>query len=62
MQTRKFPHTIQEAFPETVEAIERRKTWEWFEGHRPVRSGESEFWVYIVMAFAAGFVTHLLWG
>lgn len=61
MQTRKYPRTMQDAFPNTVESQERRKTWEWFEGHQKTQSGEAEFWVYIVCAFAAGFVTHIIW-
>jgi hypothetical protein len=28
----------------------------------PKTSPQTEFWVYITLAFAAGFVTHLLWG
>ena len=53
---------MQEAYPNTVEAIESRNRWEWLEGHRSDASVQAEFWVYISMAFAAGFVTHILWG
>lgn len=28
----------------------------------PYRNNKADFWVYIVLAFAAGFLTHLLWG
>ena len=28
----------------------------------PRVSPQAEFWVYITLAFAAGFLTHLLWG
>lgn len=62
MQTRKYPRTTHEAFSDSVEAQERRKTWEWFEGHQPARTGEADFWVYLTLAFAAGFVVHFIWG
>lgn len=60
--TRKYPRTMQEAYPNTVEAIESRNRWEWLEGHRTDVSVQAEFWVYIACAFAAGFVAHILWG
>lgn len=28
----------------------------------PKVSPQAEFWTYITLAFAAGFLTHLLWG
>lgn len=62
MHTRKYPRTMQEAFPNTVQSQQSRKTWEWFEGHQQQESHQAEFWVYIACAFAAGFVTHLIWG
>lgn len=60
--TRKYPRTMQEAFPNTVVGIEQRQRWEWMEGSKSDRQAQSEFWVYITLAFAAGFLTHLLWG
>ena len=60
--TRTFPRTMQDAYPNTVEAIEARQRWEWMEGHRSDASAQAEFWVYIACAFAAGFVTHIIWG
>lgn len=60
--TRKYPRTMQEAYPNTVEAIQSRQRWEWMEGHVDSFANQAEFWVYIACAFAAGFVTHTLWG
>jgi len=60
--TRKYPRTMQEAFPNTVDAVQARHRWEWMEGHRSDTAQQAEFWVYIACAFAAGFVTHIIWG
>jgi hypothetical protein len=60
--TRIYPRTMQEAFPNTVEAIESRTRWEWLEGHVDSIADQAEFWVYMACAFAAGFVTNILWG
>ena len=60
--TRKYPRTMQEAFPNTVDAVQARQRWEWMEGNRSDASQQAEFWVYIACAFAAGFVTHIIWG
>ena len=60
--TRKYPRTMQEAFPNTVDAVQARQRWEWMEGNRSDASVQAEFWVYIACAFAAGFVTHIIWG
>ena len=60
--TRKYPRTMQEAFPNTVEAVEARQRWEWMEGSKSDREAQAEFWVYITLAFAAGFMVHLMWG
>jgi hypothetical protein len=60
--TRTYPRTMQEAYPNTVSAIESRQRWEWLEGHRSDESAQAEFWVYIACAFAAGFVVAQLWG
>jgi hypothetical protein len=53
---------MQEAYPNTVDAIQARQRWEWLEGHVDSFANQAEFWVYIACAFAAGFVTHTLWG
>ena len=60
--TRIYPRTMQDAFPNTVSAIEQRQRWEWLEGHVDSFANQAEFWVYIACAFAAGFVTHTIWG
>ena len=60
--TRRYPRTMQEAWPNTYYDQLRHERWEWMEGHRSAASRQAEFWVYIVLAFAAGFLTHMLWG
>lgn len=60
--TRKYPRTLQEAYPNTVEAEASRQRWEWMEGHRSDASAQAEYWVHMVLAFAAGFIVHMLWG
>ncbi len=60
--TRTYPRTMSSAFPNTVEAIEQRQRWEWMEGSRSDTSQQAEFWVYITLAFAAGFLVSHLWG
>jgi hypothetical protein len=60
--TRRFPNTTEEAFGENHYDIERQQRWEWMEGHRSDTAAQAEFWVYIVCAFAAGFLTHTIWG
>ena len=60
--TRCYPRTMQEAYPNTVEAVEARQRWEWMEGHRSNASAQAEFWTYIALAFAAGFLVSHLWG
>lgn len=58
--TRTYPRTMQEAYPNTIDAIEARQRWEWMEGHRSEVAEQAEFWVYMTLAFAAGFlVCHL---
>lgn len=59
--TRCFPRTASDAFRENYYDIQSRQRWEWLEGHTETTS-QAEFWVYITLAFAAGFLTHLLWG
>jgi hypothetical protein len=60
--TRCYPRTMQDAYPNTVEAIEARQRWEWMEGHRSDASAQAEYWVHIALAFAAGFLVSHLWG
>jgi len=60
--TRKYPRTLQEAYPNTVHAVEARQRWEWMEGHRSDRAAQSEYWVHMTLAFAAGFLVCHLWG
>lgn len=58
--TRKYPRTMQEAFPNTVEGVEQRQRWEWMEASKSDRQAQADFWLYVVMSFAAGFLTCLL--
>jgi hypothetical protein len=60
--TRIYPRTMQDAFPNTVAANEQRQRWEWLEGHQSDIAAQAEFWVYITIAFAAGFLVSHLWG
>jgi len=60
--TRKYPRTMQEAYPNTVDAIQARQRWEWMEGHSSDAAQQAEFWTYIAIAFAAGFLVCHLWG
>jgi hypothetical protein len=60
--TRIYPRTMSEAFPHTPTAIEQRQRWEWLEGHKSDSTAQAEFWVYITLAFAAGFLVHSFWG
>ena len=60
--TRTYPRTMQEAYPNTVDAIASRQRWEWMEGHPSDAAQQTEFWVYIALAFAAGFLVSHLWG
>jgi len=60
--TRCFPHTMEEAFGENHYDLERRQRWEWMEGHQSDASAQAEFWVYMTLAFAAGFLVSHLWG
>lgn len=58
--TRCFPHTMEEAFGTNHYDLERQKRWEWMEGHQSDEAAQAEFWVYMTLAFAAGFlVCHL---
>ena len=60
--TRTYPRTMQEAYPNTYDAIEARQRWEWLEGRQSNVAAQAEFWVYIACAFTAGFVVSQLWG
>jgi hypothetical protein len=60
--TRKFPNTMREAFGDNYYDLERQQRWEWMEGSRSSASQQAEFWVYITLAFAAGFLVSYLWG
>lgn len=53
---------MEEAYPENVTAIESRQRWEWLEAHRSDAAEQAEFWVYITLAFAAGFLVSQIWG
>lgn len=60
--TRVYPRTEADAFRENYYDLERQRNWEWLEGHADSVANQVEFWTYIALAFAAGFLTHLLWG
>jgi len=64
--TRTYPRSTEEAFPDTVVAQERRKNWQWMEKTQTSpqinTDLDAEFWVYITLAFAAGFLVSHLWG
>ena len=54
--TRTFPRTLEEAFPDNVEDIQRLQQGDWMETHTP----DYEKWLNIVYAFAAGFIVAML--
>ena len=54
--TRKFPRTLEEAFPSNVQDIQRLQQGEWMEGHIPTY----EKYLNIVYSFAAGFIFAML--
>ena len=60
--TRRFPNTMRDAFGENYYDLERQQRWEWMEGHKSDVEAQAEFWVYITIAFAAGFLVCHLWG
>ena len=60
--TRVYPRTEADAFRENYYDIQRQQRWEWMEAHREDFTSQVEFWTYIAIAFAAGFMVHLLWG
>ena len=58
--TRKYPRTLNEAFPETTQhnsLLESQQSV-----FQDEKQSNAEFWVYMTLAFAAGFLVHLLWG
>jgi hypothetical protein len=58
--TRTFPRSEADAFGDNHYDLERQQRWEWMEGHQSNTSQQAEFWTYITLAFAAGFlVCHL---
>ena len=58
--TRTFPRTEEEAFGSSYYDLQRQQRWEWMEGHKSDTAAQAEFWVYITLAFAAGFlVSHI---
>lgn len=54
--TRRYPNTLEDAFPDTVEAIEARQRWEWMEGSRSDTAAQAEYWTHMTLAFACGFL------
>lgn len=54
--TRKFPRSMDEAFQDTPGAIEARQRWEWMEGSKSDREAQADFWLYVTLSFAAGFL------
>lgn len=60
--TRVYPRTEADAFGENYYDIQRQQRWEWMEAHREDFTSQVEFWTYIALAFAAGFMVHLMWG
>lgn len=60
--TRRFPNTMRDAFGDNYYDLERQQRWEWMEGHQSDNAKQAEFWTYIALAFAAGFLVSHLWG
>lgn len=60
--TRRFPNTMREAFGDNYYDLERQQRWEWMEGHQSDNAAQAEFWTYMALAFAAGFLVSYLWG
>ena len=54
--TRKYPRTLEEAFPSNVQDIQRLQQGEWMEGHIPTY----EKYLNIAYAFGAGFIFAML--
>ena len=56
--TRRFSRSLEEAFPSDFYAIQRVKRQQWWYPHEPASSfhADADFWVYVTMAFAAGFL------
>jgi hypothetical protein len=58
--TRQYPRTMDEAFPNTVKHEQYLAYQQSI--YKDEQASAAEFWVYITLAFAAGFLVHLLWG
>ena len=54
--TRCYPRTMEEAFPNNVEAIRQREQGEWMEHYQP----NNEQWLNTFYAFSAGFIVSML--
>jgi hypothetical protein len=54
--TRTFPRTLNEAFPENVQDLQRLQQGNWMERHTP----DHEKYLNIVYSFAAGFVVAMI--
>ena len=54
--TRMYPRTLEEAFPNNVEDIQRLQQGDWMEYHH----ADYEKYLNIVYAFAAGFIVAML--
>lgn len=54
--TRMFPRTLDEAFPDNVEDVQRLQQGEWMEHHIT----DYEKYLNILYSFAAGFVVAML--
>jgi hypothetical protein len=56
---RKFPNTLAEAFPNTVKHEQYLSCQQSI--YKDEQASNAEFWVYMTLAFAAGFLVHLIW-
>ena len=54
--TRKYPRTLEEAFPGNVQDVQRLENGQWIEHHTP----DHEKYLNIVYSFAAGFIVAML--
>jgi len=54
--TRTFPRTLEEAFPDNVEDIQRLQQGDWMEEH----THDYEKWLNIIYSFAAGFIVAMI--
>ena len=60
--TRRFSRTLEEAYPATYYGLRRVELQQWFYPHEAIhdRWSEAQFWVYITVAFAAGFLVAMM--